>query len=151
MNTAQCPCQSGQNYAACCQPYIDGERYPNTAEALMRSRYTAYTQANIPYIAATMRDKAAESFDAARAEAWAKQADWQGLTVIDHQPQGECATVTFIARFTLNGQNDRIIEQSEFQKINDRWYYVDGQHPKIGRNHPCPCGSGKKYKQCCLS
>ena len=21
--------------------------------------------------------------------------------------------------------------------------------PKIGRNEPCPCGSGKKYKQCC--
>jgi preprotein translocase subunit SecA len=21
--------------------------------------------------------------------------------------------------------------------------------PKVGRNDPCPCGSGKKYKQCC--
>ncbi|MEW5760915.1 MAG: SEC-C metal-binding domain-containing protein, partial [Candidatus Thermoplasmatota archaeon] len=25
----------------------------------------------------------------------------------------------------------------------------DKKH-KIGRNEPCPCGSGKKYKKCCL-
>ena len=23
--------------------------------------------------------------------------------------------------------------------------------PKIGRNEPCPCGSGRKYKKCCLN
>ena len=23
--------------------------------------------------------------------------------------------------------------------------------PKVGRNDPCPCGSGKKYKKCCLT
>jgi preprotein translocase subunit SecA len=26
---------------------------------------------------------------------------------------------------------------------------VQSSHPKVGRNDPCPCGSGKKYKKCC--
>jgi uncharacterized protein YecA (UPF0149 family) len=33
--------------------------------------------------------------------------------------------------------------QSNFQQIVN-------EGPKIGRNDPCPCGSGKKYKKCCL-
>ena len=28
---------------------------------------------------------------------------------------------------------------------------VQRDAPKTGRNEPCPCGSGKKYKQCCLA
>ena len=49
-------------------------------------------------------------------------------------------------------------EISEFHLIDNKWYYVDGKKPaiqepttaKIGRNDSCPCGSGKKYKKCCL-
>lgn len=37
---------------------------------------------------------------------------------------------------------------------NDRKYYKQVPHQKskskTGRNDPCPCGSGKKFKKCCL-
>ncbi|MCA9066876.1 MAG: SEC-C domain-containing protein, partial [Planctomycetaceae bacterium] len=26
---------------------------------------------------------------------------------------------------------------------------IVNDEPKVGRNDPCPCGSGKKYKKCC--
>ena len=46
---------------------------------------------------------------------------------------------------------------SQFVRENNQWYYVDGkgqepvrrESPKVGRNDPCTCGSGKKYKKCC--
>ena len=58
-----CPCGSKKNYADCCQPFIELKKIPETPEQLMRSRYTAYTQANMDYIVRTMRGKAAADFD----------------------------------------------------------------------------------------
>ena len=49
---ALCPC-GGPNLSTCCGPYIAGAAIPDTAEALMRSRYTAYTQRNEAYLRAT--------------------------------------------------------------------------------------------------
>ena len=40
-------------------------------------------------------------------------------------------------------------ERSRFLKENGQWYYIDGTRPQFGRNDPCPCGSGKKFKKCC--
>jgi uncharacterized protein YecA (UPF0149 family) len=33
--------------------------------------------------------------------------------------------------------------------INESTYYKTIKSTKIGRNDPCPCGSGLKYKKCC--
>src|SRR6478672_10872304 len=49
---ATCPC-GGPSLASCCGPYLAGAAVPATAEALMRSRYTAYTQRNEAYLRAT--------------------------------------------------------------------------------------------------
>lgn len=153
MMTELCPCQSKQPYAQCCEPFITGQMRPQTPEQLMRSRYTAYTQANITYIKDTMRGKALEGFNEASAKQWAQDVKWLGLEVI-HAPQAQAAKgfVEFIARFEQNGQRQQIHEISEFARLNggSRWYYVSGKTPKIERNALCPCGSGKKYKHCCI-
>ena len=40
-------------------------------------------------------------------------------------------------------------KQKELYKEQKRSQTVRHEGPKIGRNDPCPCGSGKKYKKCC--
>lgn len=144
--TIPCPCGSQLDFAYCCELYLNGEKIPQTAEALMRSRYTAYTQANITYIQNTMCDKASEGFDSLSAKQWAESVEWQGLTVI-HATTDQ---VTFLAKFESRKKLQVIYERSQFKKINGHWYYVDGTMPKIKRNEPCPCRSGKKAKHCCF-
>ena len=51
-DTAPCPCGGGI-FAACCGPFISGSRPAPTAEALMRSRYSAYVTGAADYLLAT--------------------------------------------------------------------------------------------------
>lgn len=126
-------------------------KFAPTPEALMRSRYTAYTLANIPYIQKTMTGKAAENYDPNSSKIWATAVSWLGLTVIDASPiLNNTATVIFFARFSEQNKKQSIYEKSLFKKINGRWFYVDGTTIKINRNENCPCGSQKKSKRCCL-
>ena len=76
---------------------------------------------------------------------------WQGLTVFatDEGRHPDEGFVSFIARYHDDNRPGAIIERSRFLKENGRWYYIDGTRPLIGRNDPCPCGSGKKFKKCC--
>ncbi len=146
----QCPCGSDKTYSACCQPYIDDNDIAPTAEALMRSRYSAYTQANTAYIQKTMQGKAAIGYDAQQSKQWAQQVEWLGLQVFDHSPNNTDATVTFAARYRDNRGIHFIHEKSLFETKNGIWYYMDGdQQPPPQRNQPCLCGSGKKFKRCC--
>lgn len=118
-----CPCCSGQVYEICCGIFIRGLKLPETPEQLMRSRYTAYTQANIDYIARTMRDKAAIGFNSIEAKQRALTVKWLGLEVI--QAQGNF--VEFVARFSNQGVQQQIHELSEFKKVGPQWFYVDGK------------------------
>jgi SEC-C motif-containing protein len=128
-NTNLCPCHSKKVYAQCCEPYLLEQLIPLTAEALMRSRYTAYTQANIAYIQATMRGKAAEGYDPVSAEQWAKSAKWKELKVkraFFHPSSAAHAFVEFVASYKINGRLQKIQELSEFEQREGRWYYVSG-------------------------
>ena len=147
----RCPCGQGVEYDDCCGRYISGREIPVTAEQLMRSRYTAYSLANIPYIEATMRGSAAQGFNPLEAMQWAKAANWQGLTVHAHQPvldDPPRAFVEFTAKYEVDNKLHHLHERSEFHFDNGRWYYITGVAPS--RNGLCPCGSGKKFKRCCL-
>lgn len=122
-----CPCGAGKQYQACCGRYIDGQELPPTAETLMRSRYTAYTQANIAYIQATMQGKAAEGFDSQTAAAWAKAAKWRRLKVLktfSNPSNSDLAYVSFTAYYIWQGKPQSLHETSEFQLIDGRWYYM---------------------------
>lgn len=157
-----CPCGSNQSYDDCCGSLINGQSQAATAEALMRSRYTAFVKTKIDYISATLAPSKRQDFNRQEATAWSKNSQWQGLEIIKTENGGvddDTGTVEFIARFTEKEKPVAHHELAEFEKIDGRWYFVDGQKPKsiptvrqtakIGRNDPCSCGSGKKYKKCC--
>jgi SEC-C motif domain protein len=155
-----CPCGTGKNYTECCGVFIEGQQKPLTPEALMRSRYTAYTQANTDYLLQTAKSPAKDRFDEQLSRKWAKQVEWIGLEVKNASTESTKGFVEFIASFKENGKLKAIHELSEFHYEDSVWYYVDGKHlplnnttshsTHIGRNDLCPCGSGKKYKKCCL-
>ncbi len=157
-----CPCGTTEELANCCEPYVKGEKNAPTAEALMRSRYTSYTMEAVDYIVDTHHADSREDVDRDAALHWAQAATWQGLQIIETEKGGEDddeGVVEFIARFGLQGKSQVHHERSNFKKVDGKWYYVDGemtkQKPivregkKVGRNEPCSCGSGKKYKKCC--
>ena len=157
-----CPCGSAKGYDNCCGPLLNAEKNADTAEALMRSRYTAYTRAAIEYLINTTHPSKKDAFDFESLRKWSEGSDWHGLEIIETEKGGEeddTGTVEFIARYTEKGKSSEHHEIADFQKQDGRWYFYDGRaprpttfvrkEPKIGRNAPCPCNSGKKYKKCC--
>ena len=150
-----CSCCSGQQYAECCQRFLEGKLLPQTPEALMRSRYTAYTMANMDYIQKTMRGRASIGFNQAEAKQWAKRMIWIKLEVLDTALEKQNhGTVEFKATFVDGYALQVLHEKSEFIQEAGQWYYVDGtQFPSnnkktIPRNSPCPCNSQRKFKNC---
>jgi SEC-C motif-containing protein len=155
-----CPCDSGKNFELCCQLLLSGHDRPATAEALMRSRFTAHVVNDYAYLHRTHRPTAnvpylEETGDADDSVKWTK------LVVHSHEPGAspDNAFVEFSAFFTDEAGDHVIHEKSEFHRDNGQWLYTrvarTGPAPfkavaKPGRNEPCLCGSGKKYKHCCL-
>lgn len=153
-----CVCGSQKNYADCCGRFINGQQFPATPEELMRSRYTAYTQINLDYIAHTMKSPAADDFDPVSMRQWEEKIEWISLEILATTVNADQGWVEFLAYFYEDKQKQVIHELSEFHRIDGKWYYIDGKQPKqrpvvaetlVGRNDPCPCDSGKKYKKCC--
>jgi len=156
----QCPCGSGKTLDQCCGPILGGTPAP-TPEALMRSRYTAYVQCDVDHLERSLSPEALADHDRKGAEAWAKAVTWQGLKILSTNGGSESeqtGVVEFEARFRIDGMDQTHHETSNFRRHDGNWVYVDGKvhnkplvrsQPKVGRNEPCPCGSGKKYKQCC--
>ncbi|MBF0560869.1 MAG: YchJ family protein [Alphaproteobacteria bacterium] len=156
-----CPCGSGHDFDDCCGPILNGAPAA-TAEALMRARYSSYaTNRTEPFISDTMAPEMREDFNPDEVEKFAKDVTWLGLTVRHVEgggPEDQTGTVEYVARFRVRGGQQVHHELSSFRRDDGRWLYVDGeinpkaaprQVVKIGRNDPCPCGSGKKYKKCC--
>ena len=157
-----CPCGSEKAFEECCGIYISGSKTPETAEALMRARYTAYVKTEIDFLRDTIAPDQQDEFNIQDAEDWSKNSEWLGLEILetaDGGPDDETGTVEFVARFKQDKKEVRHHELAAFEKIDGKWAFMDGitpkpkqvkrEGPKIGRNDPCPCGSGKKYKKCC--
>jgi SEC-C motif-containing protein len=154
---SSCPCQSGLDFAACCGPVLSGSPAP-TALALMRSRYTAYARGDVAHLARTLAPEHRAGFDMADVSAGMRETQWLGLEILGTVDGGEndsTGIVEFVARFLAQGQTRVLHERSRFRRdTHDGWVYVDGETAlqpvkKPGRNDPCPCGSGRKFKQCC--
>jgi len=156
-----CHCGNAESFETCCKPLHEGKRLPKTAEELMRSRYSAFVVGNIDYIMDTHDPDTVGQVDRASTETWAKEATWTGLEIADTEAGGEddsFGRVDFVANYELRGVKIAHRESATFRKHNKRWLFVDGEQingppirregPKVGRNDPCPCGSGKKYKKC---
>ncbi len=116
-----CPCDSGKPFAQCCQPYLNNTTAAPTAEALMRSRYTAYTHHNRAYLLATWHP------DHRPADFNPEPLRWLGLKIL-HTHRGTATdnngTVHFIARYKgEHGRAYKLEEHSEFIKQDGHWYY----------------------------
>jgi SEC-C motif-containing protein len=156
-----CPCGSDKSFGACCEPFLNGKSNPPTAEALMRARYSAYTMADIDFIERTMHSSARDEFNRENARKWAEESQWFGLEILNviggKEDEAE-GSVEFIATYSQKDERVTHHEVSTFRKEDGAWTFVDGRmvnrplrrdQPKIGRNDPCHCGSGKKFKKCC--
>ena len=69
-----CPCGSAKPYADCCRPLIAGERLAETAEQLMRSRYTAYVKKELGWLRDSLHPGQRAGYDEASSRAWAERA-----------------------------------------------------------------------------
>ena len=127
----------------------------------MRSRYSAYVEHAIDYLGDTLHPDHRADWDREATRRWAEGAEWSSLEIVSTeagQADDDESWVEFIATYRENEQVKRHQERSRFRRADGRWYYVDGEvpkpqtqrheSPKVGRNDPCPCGSGKKYKRC---
>jgi SEC-C motif-containing protein len=151
-----------------------GSAFPTTAEQLMRSRYTAFVKTEVKYLKSTLAHESQSDFDFADTLRWAKKSKWKGLKILktENGQSGDTkGMVEFIATYTVDSQTIDHHEVSQFKKNDEgHWVFVDGEShthnegenphqakpqtvvraaPKVGRNDPCPCGSGKKFKKCC--
>lgn len=126
-----CPCGSGQLFANCCEPITSGKKEALTAQELMRSRYTAFTQANVDYLMRSHSVKTRPIKERKSIEKWAKSVIWMGLTIIQAQAgdaNDEIGYVEFKALYLENGKPQQIHEKSLFQRENGIWVYVSGVH-----------------------
>ncbi len=146
-----CYCGSKKEFEACCAPLLAGEISARSPLALMRSRYTAYALGRGDYLVETTVPSRRVPEDAAMIAEHAANTQWLGLRVIAFEEKGSRGTVEFKAYY--RGAETIAVhhERSVFLKLDGRWYYDTGTlyEASVGRNEPCPCGSGKKYKKCC--
>lgn len=142
-----CPCGSGQSLALCCGRFHAGEPAP-TPEALMRSRFSAFALNLTDYLLASWHP------DTRPAELVPDDTTrWLRLEVLESGERGDEGSVHFRATFREGRRFGVLEEASRFRRQAGRWVYLDGSPTvtrlKPGRNDACPCGSGRKLKQCC--
>ena len=158
-NNELCPCGSGAAFATCCEPIINGTRESETAEELMRARYSAFVTHAIDFIVASTHSRTRKEIDLEFIREWSETSTWGGLEIFETKQVNENkAFVSFEARFTQGGEERHHREKSTFERENGHWRFLTGdamknptvryETPPPGRNDPCPCGSGKKYKKC---
>lgn len=119
---APCPCGLGEPYADCCAPFHRGAE-PPTAEALMRSRYTAYVAGDRDYLLRTWHPSTRP-----RLLTLEDAQDWTGLTIVGRTGGGLLdaeGTVEFKARFEVDGRPGVMHERSRFVRDGGGWRYVD--------------------------
>lgn len=156
-----CPCGTYKALNDCCGAYHRGAAAPD-AEQLMRSRYSAYVLGKADYVVATTLPAQQVALDRNSIAMRSAGSRWLGLEVerVEHVPADpDHARVTFTARWHDGEQERSQHERSAFVRcrgsaaapgIEPRWYYIDSTIAlNAGRNEPCPCGSGRKFKKCC--
>jgi len=122
-----CPCGSGAARRDCCGPYLDGDAVAPTAEALMRSRYSAFVEGRRDYLLRTWAEEtrpAVLDLDPGQR--------WLGLSIRSTSVGGmadDVGEVEFVARFRVAGRGQRLHQRSRFRRVNGEWFYVDGSFP----------------------
>ncbi len=158
----KCPCGSGLGFDECCGPVLTGREEAATAEALLRARYSAHVKLQMEFVRDTVHPEQRPKYEPATARQWAEKSEWERLEIVaikDGSEEDDTAEIEFVAYYRQKDMPKSHHEQALFKRLDGKWYFYDGQgvlpktvvydQPKVGRNAPCPCGSGKKYKKCC--
>ena len=148
-----CYCGSKKKYRYCCEPYLSDKKIPQTAEQLMRSRYTAFCRKDIQYLIDTAISSEDRSTDEQELAKTMQKTTWLGLLVVSTEQgkkQDKVGFVEFVAAFEIDKPRQHH-ERSRFIKNNRRWFYIDGEILPdliLKGKVDCWCGSGKKYRNC---
>ncbi|KGK42539.1 zinc chelation protein SecC [Nitrincola sp. A-D6] len=124
-----CPCQSGKPFNFCCGPAINGSRPAKTAEALMRSRYSAFFVGTVDYLIESTAPETRREEDRELLIEQSQITNWTQLTILEAQVGQSGDTegqVSFEAHFESPDGNGILRETSRFRRDGERWYYVDG-------------------------
>ena len=155
-----CPCGSDSDYSKCCAPIISGKKKAESAEQLMRARYSAHVKVEVDFLYESTHPKYREGYDHKGTKEWAQDSEWYGLEIVSTTqggPDDDQGEVEFIANFRDKNGRRSHHERGQFKRHKKEWRFTEGQMvkgqpvsvSKVGRNDPCPCGSGTKFKKCC--
>lgn len=157
-----CPCGTSNLLTECCMPLIKGVQKAQTAEQLMRSRFTAFVIKDAEYPVRTHDPRTRGHLDIQGVQQWMDKCDFTRLEILKTEngmPGDLEGKVHFKAFFSEDGGPEDVHEEkSLFRFLEGQWFFTDGKAHvesfqrdtlKIGRNDPCNCGSGKKFKKCC--
>ncbi len=152
-----CPCGSGIVYEQCCAPLHNHTVKADSAVQLMRSRYCAFVLEDVDYLIKTTSIAQRHQLDRKSLTDWIARTNWQRLEILDTlagQRQDTQGEVEFKAWYFLDeGATLQCHhERSQFKKEGSGWAFIDpntATNTVSGRNSPCPCGSGRKFKRCC--
>ena len=125
-----CPCKSRESYAKCCMPYHYGRAAPETAEQLMRSRYSAYFFRLTAYLVATTHPDKREPDLKAKLEETIHEVNWQFLTIVSSSKgtkDDKVGKVEFIADYFVAEEPQKLHERSRFKRYKGRWKYLDAK------------------------
>lgn len=148
-----CYCGLGQSFEACCQLMLLHHVEAETAEKLMRSRYSAYLLSDAEYLERTWHEAyCPDVLDLT------EEVVWLGLEVLTTEAglkNDINGIVEYKARYMQGGYLYCLHEKSFFEKVGGLWFYKKGDiyhhAPElVTMKQECPCGSGKKYKRCCF-
>ncbi len=147
-----CPCGNLKSYRHCCLPFHNESSLPDTAEALMRSRFTAFCTENLSYLFNSWHP----AHRPPAAEILSGTTRYISLQITDTKqgrPENNTGEVTFVVRYIEGDRLYTMQEKSSFVKQQGKWLYLEGDNAlhsvTLKKNSPCPCGSGKKFKRCC--
>ena len=150
INSEPCPCGKIETYQSCCQPLHQGEKKADSAEQLMRSRYSAFSKGQIDYLLATHHPSRRNEVDLVSLQKTLENCQWLKLEILAVEASDNNGFVEFVAYFKEKAFG-ALRERSRFKKADGQWFYLDGEQKKPdfpGRNDPCWCDSGKKSKKC---
>lgn len=126
-----CPCGSNRLFTECCEPIISSQNEAATCEELMRSRYTAFTMANVDYLMHSHHTETRQLKETRNIKKWAASVQWMGLVILNTQGgavKDDIGYVEFRAVYLEAGQLQQIHEKSFFKRENQRWVYASGIH-----------------------
>ena len=124
-----CPCDSGKEFSSCCEPLVLLQSPAETPEALMRSRYTAFTLKNMDYVRQTTDPQVVFEIDWKSNQEWAEKSRFVKLEILQSTNEGNKGIVEFKAHFISEGSSEPQIhhELSKFRKQSGKWYFRDGK------------------------